>query len=111
MAQITERFTSIVTQLSELEASAVCLAIRTADHVADVEEALEGMTGDLRGVPAPCASDILAKSAYQILERHGAVEKDYDVFLYPDLADAIEDIRRSERRKPVMVAVDGDTAP
>ena len=100
MTQSTEKLTAVVTMLSDIEASAVCLAIRAADHVADLEDAFEGMLGHTRGIPAPCASDILARRGYRVLERYGAVESDYDAISYLQLADAIEDIRRDARRKP-----------
>ena len=98
--QVSERLTAIVRQITDIESSAICLALRAADHAADVEDALETMLGHTRGIPAPCASDILARRGYRVLERYGAVESDYDAISYLQLADAIEDIRRDARRKP-----------
>jgi len=100
MTQATEKLTAVVTMLSDLDAAAVCLLMRAAHDTSDVEAADEGLTGDLRGVPAPCASDILAQRGYRILERHGAVEKDYDGIPYLELVDIIEDARRDARKKP-----------
>ena len=96
----SEKIAAIAMQLSDIEGSAVCLALRAADAAADVEDALEGMLGHTRGIPAPCASDILARRGYRVLERYGAVESDYDAISYLQLADLIEDARRDARKKP-----------
>ena len=98
--QGTEKLTAIATQLSDIEASAVCLTIRAADNAADIEDALEEMLGHARGIPAPHASDLLAQRGYLILERYGATVSDCESFSYLELADFIEDARRDARKKP-----------
>ena len=98
--QGTEKLTAIATQLSDIEASGVCLAIRAADHVADLEDAFEEMLGHARGIPAPHASDLLAQRGYRVLERYGATVSDFESFSYLELADFIEDARRDARKKP-----------
>ena len=98
--QVSERLTAIVRQITDLEASAVCLALRAADNAADVEDALETMLGHTRGIPAPHSSDLLAQRGYRVLERYGAVVSDCEAFSYLELADFIEDARRDARKKP-----------
>lgn len=100
MTQTTEKIKTIATQLTDLEASAVCLALRAADHAADTEDALETMLGHTRGIPAPHSSDLLAQRGYRVLERYGAVVSDCEAFSYLELADFIEDARRDARKKP-----------
>ena len=96
----SEKIAAIAMQLSDIEGSAVCLALRAADAAADVEDALEGMLGHTRGIPAPHSSDLLAQRGYRILERHGAGVSDCEAFSYLELADFIEDARRDARKKP-----------
>ena len=100
MTQATEKLTAVVTMLSDIEASGVCLAIRAADNAADIEDALEEMLGHARGIPAPHASDLLAQRGYRVLERYGATVSDCESFSYLELADFIEDARRDARKKP-----------